>query len=213
MWERWVKNITDFGVERLVQCIADHIKVSMIAFVLCVLIGIPLGFICARSKKLSRILLTFTNFMKVIPALAIMIVLLPYLGIGLKIALIALVILGLPPIMVNTCLGIRNIDSKYIEAASGMGMDDKEVLWKIQVPLALPMILTGLRTTGVQIIACATLAYYVGGGGLGLVITLGLRRHMIPLLITGSLLVAFLTAVLDFAFSVLQRRVNARFSI
>lgn len=213
LWARCVRDITNYGVERLIQCVVKHVEVSIITFCICALIGIPLGIICAKKEKLGKIFLTLSNFMKVIPTLAIMLILLPYLGAGMQTAVIVLTVLGLPPILVNTCLGLKNVDSRTLEAAVGMGMTDREVLFKVQLPLAFPMMLTGLRTSGIQIVACATLAYYVGGGGLGAAIGYGLSMHLMPLLILASLLVALMTALLDLAFSFLQKRVDAKYSI
>ena len=128
-------------------------------------------------------------------------------------AVFALTLLGLPPIMVNTCLGIRNVDPHITEAAAGIGMDPRTVLFKIQIPLSIPMMMTGIRTSAVSIVACTTIAYYVGAGGLGTLISYGLTMHINPLLITGALLVALMTAFVDRLFAFLQEKVNNKYSI
>ena len=198
---------------RLVQCVLSHLEVSLISLLVCLLIGIPLGIICSRSKALAQIVLSLANFMKVIPSLAIMITLLPIVGAGMKTAVIALILLGLPPIMVNTCLGIRNIDPHIIEAAQGIGMDRRTILFKIQIPLSFPMMLTGIRTSAVMLVACATLAYYIGGGGLGSAIHYGIAMHIMPILILSSIGVAVMTAGIDLIFARLQKRVDKKYSI
>lgn len=131
------------GLRVFIAAIVSHIQVSLISFAICLAIGIPLGLVCAKSQRMSQWVMNFAQFMKIIPTLAIMILLVPILGVGQKIPIIVLIISGLPPILVNTCLGIRNIEPKIIEAARGIGMDDMTILKKIQIPLALPMILVG----------------------------------------------------------------------
>lgn len=207
------KGLSGYGAERFVQAIISHLQVSAIAFLLCMIIGVPLGIICANSPKAAKYLMTFANFMKVIPSLAIMILLLPVFGAGATTPIIVFTILGLPPIMVNTCLGIRNIDPKTIEAARGIGMDHRTILYHIQIPLALPMILTGVRTSGIQVIACATLAYYIGGGGMGSAISYGFMMHLNELLVISSITVAGMTAILDLLFAMLQRWADAKYSV
>lgn len=207
------RGLDSYGTERFIAAIISHIQISLIPFAICLLVGIPLGIVCARSKILSKWVMSLAQFMKVIPTLAIMILLLQVLGSGMTIPIIVLTILGLPPIMVNTCLGIRNIEPKVIEAAKGIGMDSVTILKKIQVPLALPMMLVGIRTTGVQIVSCATLAYYIGGGGMGAPIRYGLSMHLDELLVISSAVVAVMTAMLDFAFSNVQKWADAKYTV
>lgn len=207
------RGLDSYGTERFIAAIISHIQISLIPFAICLLVGIPLGIVCAKSKILSKWVMSLAQFMKVIPTLAIMILLLQVLGSGMTIPIIVLTILGLPPIMVNTCLGIRNIEPKVIEAAKGIGMDSVTILKKIQVPLALPMMLVGIRTTGVQIVSCATLAYYIGGGGMGAPIRYGLSMHLDELLVISSAVVAVMTAMLDFAFSNVQKWADAKYTV
>ena len=207
------RGLNSYGTQRFIDAILGHIKISLIPFVICLVIGIPLGWLCARSRLVSKWIMSFAQFMKVIPTLAIMILLLQVLGSGITIPIIVLTILGLPPVMVNTCLGIRNIEPKTIEAARGIGMDNLTILRKIQIPLALPMILVGVRTTGVQIISCATLAYYIGGGGMGAPIRYGLSMHLNELLVISSAVVALMTAMLDLGFSAVQKWADEKYTV
>ena len=128
------QGLRSYGTERFIQCIVSHIEISLITLLICLIIGIPLGILCGKNKYLAKIILSVTNFLKVVPSLAVMIILLPILGAGPQTAAVVLTILGLPPIMVNTCLGIRNIEPKIIEAAEGIGMDKRTILRKIQIP-------------------------------------------------------------------------------
>ena len=205
--------INNYGVSRLVKGIVSHIEISLIVLAVCLIVGVPLGIIAARNKMTTQIVLGIANVMKVIPSLAVMLILIPITGAGIVPAVFALTLLGLPPIMVNTCLGIRNVDPHITEAAAGIGMDPRTVLFKIQIPLSIPMMMTGIRTSAVSIVACTTIAYYVGAGGLGTLISYGLTMHINPLLITGALLVALMTAFVDRLFAFLQEKVNNKYSI
>ena len=205
--------ISNYGVSRLTNGLVSHIEISLIVLVICLIIGVPLGILAARNKMTTQIVLGIANVMKVIPSLAVMLILIPITGAGIVPAVFALTLLGLPPIMVNTCLGIRNVDPHITEAAAGIGMDPRTVLFKIQIPLSIPMMMTGIRTSAVSIVACTTIASYVGAGGLGTLITYGLRQHINPLLLTGSLLVALMTAFVDRLFAFLQEKVNNKYSI
>ena len=205
--------INNFGLDRLINGFISHIEISIIVLAICLVIGVPLGIFAAKNKVTTQIVLGTANLMKVIPSLAIMVMLVSITGAGMIPAICALVLLGLPPIMVNTCLGIRNVDPHTIEAARGIGMDSRMVLYKIQIPLSFPMMMTGIRTSAVMIVACTTMAYYAGGGGLGTSIAYGLSMHINPLLLTGSLLVAGITAIVDQLFARLQERVNKKYSM
>ena len=204
---------SNYGMERFINSIISHIEISLIVLGFCLIIGIPLGILAARNKVTTQIILGLANIMKVIPSLAIMLMLIPITGAGKFPAAFALILLGLPPTMVNTCLGIRNIEPSIIEAARGIGMDSRTLLYKIKIPLSFPMMMTGIRTSAVQIVSCTTMAYYAGGGGLGTLISTGLTQHIYPLLITGALLVAVMTALVDQLFSYLQQRVNRKYSV
>ncbi|WP_312884182.1 ABC transporter permease [Clostridium psychrophilum] len=125
----------------------------------------PLGILCYKCTKVSQPIMNLFNFFRIIPSLAVLVLVMPIIGTGFFPALLALVILAIPPILINTYLGINNIDGS-IESAKGMGMDYKRMLRTIEIPLAMPLIITGVRTSAVEVIASATLASYIGAGGL-----------------------------------------------
>jgi osmoprotectant transport system permease protein len=130
---------------------------------------------------------------------------LPFLGIGFLPALVALTILGLPPILTNTYVGLRQVDADAIESAAGMGMTRSQILRRVELPLATPVILAGVRTSAVQIVASATLAAFIGGGGLGDFITIGIGMMQVELLLVGAIPVTLLAIATELAFGVAER--------
>ena len=137
--------------------------------------------------------LNTVNTFRVIPSLAILFIVIPYLGLSTQSALVALIILALPPILINTDAAFRNIQPAIIEAARGMGMTPRQILFQIEFPLAAPVILTGIRIAAVEVIASATLAAFVGSGGLGIYITRGFALYDYSILFVGAVPVALLT--------------------
>lgn len=148
------------------------------------------------------------NFLRIIPSLAILVLVMPLLGVGFLPALCALTVLAIPPILINTYLGFSNIDKAVIESAEGMGMNKKELMFKIQIPLVLPLIITGIRTSAIEVIASATLASYIGAGGLGDFIFKGLVLNDTKLLIVGGGTVAILSIISELILFVFQQIVT-----
>ena len=185
-----------------------HIYISITAILISIIIAVPIGIICAKSTKLSQPIMNLFNFFRVIPSLAILVLVMPILGTGFFPALLALVVLAIPPILINTCLGIKNIDVSVLESAKGMGMNVKKMLFKIEIPLALPLIITGVRTSTVEVIASATLASYIGAGGLGDFIFTGLGMNDFRILIIGGASVALLSVIAEMLLFMFQQRIT-----
>lgn len=183
----------------------DYVKICAAAIVLAIVISIPLGVAVSRNPVASFIAINLSGLMRAIPVLAFLAAAYPYLGFGFRPALVALAILGIPPILLNTYTGIRGIDPATIDAARGMGMTTWQIITRIQTPLVLPIIAAGVRTSAVQIVATATLAAIIGAGGYGEYIYLGLREFDNTQLLAGSLPVALLALVVEFLLSWLQR--------
>ena len=190
------------------NAVTTHIIISITAILISVIIAIPIGVLCSKSTKILYPLLNFFNFLRIIPSLAILVLVLPILGTGFVPALVALVILGIPPMLTNTYLGFKNIDKSVIESASGMGMNSKGMLFKIQFPLALPLIITGIRISAVEIIASATLASYIGAGGLGDFIFTGLSMNDYVMLFVGGASVALLSVFSEIVLLLFQQGVT-----
>ena len=195
-----------------IEALKVHMLIPIYTVTICCIIGIPLGIICAKNKKISDIIINAVNLLKLIPILALLILMMPIIGSGLMPAVMALCLVCMPAILINTCIGIKNIDSKIIESARGMGMDKKSVLFKIELPLAIPMILAGIRTATIQSIAAGTLAAYVGGGGLGYFIILGFGINRMDHLILGAVSISIITLLADLILSRVQRKANLKFT-
>lgn len=183
----------------------DYINICAAAILLATLISIPLGVVVARNPLASFIAVNVSGLMRAIPVLAFLAVAYPYLGFGFTPALVALTILGIPPILLNTYTGIRGIDPATIDAARGIGMTKWQIIVRIQTPLVSAIIAAGVRTSAVQIVATATLAAIIGAGGYGEYIYLGLREFDTTQLLAGALPVTLLAFAVELLLSWLQR--------
>lgn len=189
---------------------ADYIKISAAAIALAMLISIPLGVAVARRPFLAFLAVNLSGLMRAIPVIAFLAAVWPFLGFGFKPAFVALTVLGIPPILLNTYTGIRSIDPATIDAARGIGMTNWQIITRIQTPLVLPIIAAGVRTSAVQIVATATLAAIIGAGGYGEYIYLGLRQFDTTQLLAGSLPVAILALLIELLMSWLERALTPR---
>ncbi|WP_404596117.1 ABC transporter permease [Paenibacillus sp. RC82] len=171
----------------------EHIVISFVALLFSAFIGITCGYLCVKHKQYEKWIVSFFQILRVVPSLAVLLLLIPIMGTGVKPALIALVLLAIPPILMNTVAGLEEVPSFMLEAAYGVGMSDRQVLWKVKFPLAAPLILTGIKTATIEIIASATLAAKIGAGGLGGIIFTGLGLKRVDLLLVGGISVAVLS--------------------
>jgi osmoprotectant transport system permease protein len=196
--------ITDPSNDYLGHTLA-YVRLSVAAILLAIVISVPLGVIVSRNPLASFAAVNISGLMRAIPVLAFLAAAYPYLGFGFRPSLVALTILGIPPILLNTYTGIRGIDPASIDAARGIGMTTWQIVTRIQTPLVLPIIAAGVRTSAVQIIATATLAAIIGGGGYGEYIYLGLREFDTSALLAGSLPVTILALLAEVSLGWLQR--------
>jgi len=200
-------------LDELRQATTDHLILVTISLVISVVICIPLGVWTSRSWSKSNMIINAINGLRVIPSLAILFLLVPYMGVGLDTAIIALTILAMPPILVNTDAAFRTINPAIKEAAAGMGMTKKQILRKVEFPLALPIILTGIRTASTEVIASATLAAFIGSGGLGLYIQRGYAMYQLSILFVGAIPIALLVLASEALLSSLQRAIQSYKSV
>lgn len=173
--------------------VQTHLKLSLLAVLIGAVIGLLLGVVASRSRWVSLFSLNTFGILRAIPSIAILFIVYPYLGPGFRPALFALAALACPPILINTNAAFRQVDPSTREAAYGMGMTTLQVLGKIELPLALPIVIAGIRTATVDVIASATLATFIGAGGLGDYITAGLNTFNTTLMLVGAIPVAVLT--------------------
>ncbi len=188
--------------------VTTHVQLSLAALIIGSGLGLPLGVYIARGRRLAAQALSLMSSLRVIPSLAIMFLAVPYLGLGFYPALVALAILACPPILINTDAGFRNVDEAVMEAARGMGMDGRQVFWRVEVPLALPVVVAGVRTAAVDVFASATLAAFIGGGGLGDFIARGFALFNTPVMLVGAIPVAALTLSAEGILAGVQRLVE-----
>lgn len=188
----------------------EHLWISGVALTTAIAIGLPLGVGIGHTGRGARAVVAIANIGRAVPSLGLMglafILLLPLgFGIGPLPAILALIALGIPPIVVNAYAGIRDVDRDLLEAARGMGMSEWQVVRRIEIPVALPVILAGIRTAAVQTVATATLAAVLGGGTLGQFIIVGFSVGDQVRIFGGALLVATLAILTELGFAALQR--------
>jgi len=192
------------------HAVATHLELCIIALLIASLIGIPLGIIISRYGLFARLSVNAMGVVRVIPSLALLFILIPILHTGFAPSVTALTILAIPPLLINTEAGMRGVDRAVIEAGRGMGMTGWQLLWKVQIPLALPVMLAGVRIATVEVIASATLAAIIGAGGLGDFITSGLSQGKNYILLVGAVPVAVLALLAEVSLSSIQRMVIRR---
>lgn len=194
-------------VEEIIRQLGEHLTVSLTALLIAAAIGIPFGYLASRSKAADGIVTAFFEMLRVVPSLALLIILIPYVGTGVTPAVMAMAALATPPILVNTIIGFRTTPEMIIEAAKGIGMSNQDIFYRVRIPMAIPMIFAGLRTALIEVIASTTLAAKIGAGGLGEIIFTGLGLNRTELLIVGGFLVAALSLLAGIIFDGITRMV------
>jgi len=196
--------------DRILELTIEHIELVVIAVAIAIVMGIVLGLLSTYSRSLAQIIIPFTQIMMTVPSIALMALLIPLLSIGFTNAMVALIIYSLLPIVNNTYTGIRQISPSIIEAARGMGLTEWRILAKIKIPLALPVIVAGIRTASIMIIGIGAIASYIGAGGLGELIFHGIARSNGNMIIAGAIVVSLLAVIADFGLRYVERRLLSR---
>ncbi len=192
----------------LLQRLAEHTGLTVGAVAAAVAVGVPLGIAAEARPVLGRALLGLTGIFQTIPSLALLALFLPLLGIGAPPALAALTLYALLPVVRNTALGLRAIDPDLLDAGRSLGMTDARLLAKVRLPLALPSILAGIRTATAWSVGIATIAAFIGAGGLGEFINRGLALNSTRLLLLGALPAAALALALDGLLAEVEHRLQ-----
>ncbi|GAB4069186.1 ABC transporter permease [Ancylobacter sonchi] len=187
-----------------------HVLMCVISLGIALVIAMPLGLVVARSPRAAFVAINVAGSLRSIPSLAILSAAMPFLGIGLLPSVVALVVLAVPPLLLNTVVGIREIDPSVLDAANGMGMARRDIRWQIEIPLAVPSILAGVRTSAIQVIGGAALASFIGGGGLGDFINAGIAIMNMPRLLVGAVPIALLAILTEVLFGWIERSVTTR---
>jgi osmoprotectant transport system permease protein len=188
----------------------QHLLLTGIAVLAAVLAGVPLGIAASRRPKLAAVALTAAGVAQTIPSIALLAFMLPWFGIGVAPAIAALFLYGLLPILRNTVAGLRAVDAHLIEVGRGLGMRARDLLWRVELPLAIPVILAGIRTAAVISVGTATLAAFIGAGGLGDPIVTGLSTTNTDLVLSGALPAAALAMAVDAVLYGVERAATPR---
>lgn len=186
----------------------SHIELSAASIGVALILCVPLGVWISRKLQLANYIINGMNLFRVVPSLAILALAMPLVGVGFMPSLLALTVLACPPILINTYVAFREINPNIKEAAKGMGMTSLQAIIKVEFPLALHVVLAGVRTAAVEVIASATLAVLIGGQGLGSYIINGVSMMSTSYLLIGAVPVALLAICSEFLFAFIQKRVS-----
>jgi osmoprotectant transport system permease protein len=196
------------NADRFFQLFSEHLTLVFVSEALAVALAVPLGILATRNDRARGVIETVGNVAQTVPTLAIIALMLPLLGLGFLPALVGLFVYALLPVLTNTIAGLESVDKGTVEAARGMGMTERELLQKIRLPLALPVIFAGIRTSTVLNVGTAYLAFFIGGGGLGVWVIGGIQLFNTPQLLAGAVSGALLAITLDGALALVERRLG-----
>ncbi len=194
--------------DRFLDDLWVHVRLSLYALSIAMAVFIPLGILASRSRKMGPPLVALVGAARVVPSLALLFLMLPALGTGFRPALVALTILAGPPLIVNTDAAMRNVNSFVLESARGLGMNRLQVFTRVHFPLSLPVIVTGIRSATIDVVASATLAAFIGAGGLGTYILSGLTLGDTRLLLVGAIPVIVLALTAEAILTGVERLVT-----
>jgi osmoprotectant transport system permease protein len=202
-----------WGNRGIVHRVYDHLRLAGFSVFVAAILALPPSVWLGHRKKGGTVAVWVVNVGRAVPSFAIIVLVLPFslrygFGLGFWPTAVALILLAVPPMFTNAYTGVRDVDAGTVEAARGMGMRERDVFWSVELPAGLPLIITGVRVSAVQVVATATLGAYVGFGGLGTYIVEGFASHNDGKLLTGAVLVAILSILVDLVFSVLQRQLT-----
>ena len=208
-----LQNMWTLLVEKRVfffDLLVEHIEISLLAIFIAVVLGGIVGILISEFQKTAKPTLGIINFLYTIPSISMLGFLIPFSGIGNATAVIALTVYALLPMVRNTHTGISNVDENILEAAKGMGSTRTQILFKIKLPLAMPVILSGIRSMVTMTIALAGIASFIGAGGLGVAIYRGITTNNSAMTMAGSLLIALLALVFDLILGFIEKRMEKR---
>mgnify|MGYP006291821661 CR=1 FL=1 len=200
------------NINQICTAISVHLYIFAIALTIAIIVGILLSILITLEGKerIGRIILSVTAAAQSVPSIVIIAIVFIFVGIGTRPAIIALVIYSLVPIIFNATSGMISVPVNVIDAGKGIGYTQNEILWKIKIPMALPVIMGGIRSSATIIVGSATAAAVIGGGGLGDFILIGLRTHSSEMLISGAVTVAFLALLIDAVIGKIEKMIIPR---
>lgn len=188
--------------------LVEHIQISLLSIVIAMVIGLAIGILISEYQKSSKVVIGIVNFIYTIPSISLLGFLIPLSGVGDTTAVIALTVYALLPMVRNTHTGLTNVSPLLLEAATGMGSTKMQTLIKVKLPLAMPVIISGIRSMAVMTIALAGIASFIGAGGLGVAIYRGITTNNKAMTLVGSLLIAVLAIAVDFLIGRIEKMVK-----
>ncbi|MBA2488671.1 MAG: ABC transporter permease [Chloroflexi bacterium] len=203
------------GSDGIPNRVAEHLVISLVAVAIAIAIALPAGLYIGHTGRGAFAAISLANIGRAVPSYAVLVIAFPVSIVIARISgsdiaifatLVAMVLLAIPPIVTNTFIGLREVDRDLVETARGMGMRGVQVLGRVEIPIGSPVLLAGLRTASVQVVATATLGAVIGGGGLGRYIIQGIARNDDERLVAGAVMVALLAIATELGFGALQRR-------
>lgn len=197
-------------MDKIIELSIQHISLTVTAILIAILVGVPLGIIISMVKPLRKIILGFVNLVQAVPSMALLGLLIPILGIGSRPAIFMVVIYSLLPIVKNTYIGISSIDPVILESSKGIGLTKKQTLFKIQLPLALPIIMGGVRISAVTAVGLMTLAAFIGAGGLGYLVFSGVQTVNNKMILQGAIPACILALGVDYIFAKIEIAVTPK---
>lgn len=195
-----------------IELIIEHTIICSIAILFVMIIGVSLGILMTRVKILEALVIPISGIIYTIPSIALFGILVSITGIGNKSAIIALIVYGLLPMIRNVYVGIKQVDQDVVEASRAMGAKSHEILFYVELPLALPVIFAGFRTMVVMTIALGAIAAFIGAGGLGVAIYRGITTYNMEMVLSGSFIVAILAMLIDLLLGKIEKRIIVKYS-
>lgn len=200
-WQYILKN-----QELFITSLIVHLQLSAVALALAIVLCVPLGIWLSRRVALANHVINIASALRVIPSLAVLFLAIPYLGLNRSAAFVALTLLAIPPVLINSYAAFRGVPHAVKEAAQGMGMSQRQALFNVEFPLAMPVVMTGIRTATVEVISSAALATFIGAGGLGDFISRGFALSSTPIMLAGAIPIALLALLSELLLGGMQRR-------
>lgn len=206
----FIREVISLYVERFpwfMELLGEHLGIVFIAAGIAAVLGLIIGIVISEHQRSAPVILSICNILYTIPSISLLGILIPFLGIGNLTAITALIVYGMMPMVRNTFTGLTNIDPQIIEAAVAMGSTKKQLLFRIKLPLAFSVILTGLRSMIVMTISVGAIASFIGAGGLGVAVYRGISIYDPAMTFAGSLLIAALALIVDLLLGILEKTI------
>jgi osmoprotectant transport system permease protein len=208
---QWILDPAHYGgPDGLDTRLVEHLAISGLVLLIAVTLAVPVGYLIGHTGRGKGVAIGLSSGVRALPTLGFITILALSIGIGLEAPVIALVVLAIPSVLAGAYSGFEAVDARTVDAARAIGMTEWQIVSRVEIPLGLPLLIGGVRSASLQVIATATLADYIGGGGLGHFIFLGLKTNRYDEMLAGSIVVVLLALASEAVFSLLQRLVVPR---